>query len=259
VLVGVSGGIDSAVVVTMAADALGPERVTAVVMPSPYSSHETHDDARALAGALGVERHEFGIAPIMDAFTGALAPALAGAPGDATEENIQARIRGTLLMALSNKFGALLLTTGNKSEMAVGYATLYGDMAGGFAPLKDVPKHLVYRLAAWRNSQGPGAGPIPEGIVERPPSAELKHGQRDEDTLGSYELLDRVIELYIEHNCSLEEIVADGIERDYAERTIGMIDRAEYKRRQAPPGVKITTLAFGRDRRLPITARRRLQ
>ncbi len=259
VLVGVSGGIDSAVVLALAVDALGPERVTAVVMPSPYSSSETQADARALADALGVQRHDFAIGSIMEAFGMVLDPAFEGAGGDNTEENIQARIRGTLLMALSNKFGSLLLTTGNKSEMAVGYTTLYGDMAGGFAPLKDVPKHLVYRLASWRNAQDPDPGPIPEGILERPPSAELKHGQRDEDTLGSYDLLDRVIELYIEHNCSLDEIAADGIDRDYAQRMIGMIDRAEYKRRQAPPGVKITTLAFGRDRRLPITARRRLQ
>ncbi len=259
VLVGVSGGIDSAVVLTLAADALGPERVGAVVMPSPYSSVETQADARALADALGVRRYEYAIQPVMEAFDGVLAETFRGSANDTTEENIQARIRGTLLMALSNKLGSLVLTTGNKSEMAVGYATLYGDMAGGFAPLKDVPKSLVFKLSRWRNAHTGESGPIPAGIIERPPSAELKHGQKDEDTLGSYDVLDRVIELYIEHGCSVDEIVADGADREYVERTVRLVDRAEYKRRQAPPGVKITTLAFGRDRRLPITARRRLR
>lgn len=259
VMIGVSGGIDSALVLALAVDALGPENVTAVVMPSPFNSHETQSDARALADNFGVKRHEFAIKPIMAAFDLVLADVFEGSREDTTEENIQARIRGTLLMALSNKLGALVLTTGNKSELAVGYATLYGDMAGGFAPLKDVPKSLVFKLTRWRNEIAPNDPPIPTGIIDRPPSAELKHGQRDEDSLGSYDLLDYVIELYIEQNYSAAQIIAQDINPEYVERTLRMIDLAEYKRRQAPPGVKITTLAFGRERRLPITARRRLQ
>lgn len=261
VLVGVSGGIDSALVLTLACDALGPGRVTGVMMPSPFNRPETRADAYDLIARLGCSSHEFAIEPVMDAFERVLAEPFAGLAADATEENVQARIRGTLLMALSNKFSTLVLTTGNKSEMAVGYATLYGDMAGGFAALKDVPKQLVFALSRWRNENTPLAdhavSPIPETIISRPPSAELRHGQTDEDSLGSYELLDEVIERYIERDQGIEEIVASGIDREYALRTLRMIDLAEYKRRQAPPGVKITPRAFGRDRRMPITAKRR--
>jgi NAD+ synthase (glutamine-hydrolysing) len=261
VLIGVSGGIDSAVVLALACDALGADRVTAVTMPSPYNSSETRSDALEIARNFGCKTYEFGIEPIMKAFDEILADTFNGLEPDQTEENIQARIRGTLLMALSNKFGSLVLTTGNKTEMAVGYATLYGDMAGGFAPLKDVPKLLVFGMARWRNEATPYddavRSPIPASTIERPPSAELKPGQTDEASLGSYETLDEIVTRYIERDESLEEIVAAGIDRELAQRILNMIDRAEYKRRQAPPGVKITPRAFGRDRRMPITARRR--
>jgi NAD+ synthase (glutamine-hydrolysing) len=263
VLVGVSGGIDSAVVLALACDALGPDRVTAVMMPSPYNSPETRADGRELVDRLGCRSYEFSIESVMQSFDEVLLETFAGHEPDQTEENVQARIRGTLLMALSNKFGALVLTTGNKSEMAVGYATLYGDMAGGFAVLKDVPKQLVFALARWRNDQLPLAGcaerPIPQGIIDRPPSAELRPDQTDEKTLGSYEALDDVITRYIELDQGLDEIVASGVDRDFAARILRMIDLAEYKRRQAPPGVKITHRAFGRDRRMPITAVRRFE
>ncbi len=262
-LVGVSGGIDSALVLALACDALGPERVTGITMPSPYNRPETRADALTLIENLGCSGHEFSIDGIMRAFDGVLTERFVGLEPDATEENIQARIRGTLLMAMSNKFGELVLTTGNKSEMAVGYATLYGDMAGGFAALKDVPKQLVFALSRWRNETLPHAGaavaPIPVGIIERPPSAELRHGQEDEESLGSYAVLDDVIERYIERDQSLEEIVASGVDREYATRVLRLIDLAEYKRRQAPPGVKISGRAFGRDRRMPITAQRRYE
>lgn len=263
VLVGVSGGIDSALVLAIACDALGSENVTAVTMPSPYNSPETRADAKDLIERLGCKMYEYAIEPLMAEFEKTLSPTFAGRDPDQTEENIQARIRGILLMALSNKFGSLVLTTGNKSEMAVGYATLYGDMAGGFAALKDVPKQLVFQLSRWRNenvptvSIDPATDPIPVGIIERPPSAELRPDQQDEDTLGSYAVLDDVIERYIERDQGLEEIVASGVDRDFATRIIRLIDLAEYKRRQAPPGVKITHRAFGRDRRMPITAVRR--
>lgn len=260
-LVGVSGGIDSALVLTLACDALGPEVVTGVSMPSPYNTAATRNDALELIGRLGCSGHEFAIDRVMDAFTEVLAGPFAGTEPDQTEENIQARIRGTLLMGLSNKFGSLVLTTGNKSEMAVGYATLYGDMAGGFAPLKDVPKQMVFALCRWRNANLPHSGavasPIPDAIIERPPSAELRHGQTDEATLGSYAVLDDVLERYIERDQGVDEIVSTGVERSYVERIVRLVDLAEYKRRQAPPGVKITPRAFGRDRRMPITARRR--
>jgi NAD+ synthase (glutamine-hydrolysing) len=263
VLVGVSGGIDSALVLALACDALGPERVAGVSMPSPYNTPATRSDAQSLIERLGCAGHEFSIETIMQSFEAVLAQPFAGREADATEENVQARIRGTLLMALSNKFGSLVLTTGNKSEMAVGYATLYGDMAGGFAALKDVPKQLVFALARWRNQELPHPGaavaPIPRGIIERPPSAELRHGQTDEDSLGSYAVLDDVIERYIERDQGLDEIVAAGVDREYAAKVLRMIDLAEYKRRQAPPGIKITPRAFGRDRRMPITARRRYE
>jgi NAD+ synthase (glutamine-hydrolysing) len=262
VLVGVSGGIDSALVLALVCDAIGPEAVTAVTMPSPFNSPETRADGDELVDRLGCEKHEFSIEPMMQSFESALAPTFAGLEPDQTEENIQARIRGILLMALSNKLGALVLTTGNKSEMAVGYATLYGDMAGGFAALKDVPKQLVFALSRWRNEAVPvgslsgATSPIPNGIIERPPSAELRPDQVDEATLGSYAELDAIIEQYIEQDLGLDEIVQGGADREFAKRIIRMIDLAEYKRRQAPPGVKITHRAFGRDRRMPITARR---
>ncbi|MBI5311239.1 MAG: NAD+ synthase [Actinobacteria bacterium] len=260
-LVGVSGGIDSALVLALACDALGPAAVTGVSMPSPYNTSETRNDALELIERLGCTGHEFSIDGVMDSFSDLLSESFAGTEPDQTEENIQARIRGTLLMGLSNKFGALLLTTGNKSEMAVGYATLYGDMAGGFAPLKDVPKQMVFALCRWRNENLPHPGaagsPIPQSILDRPPSAELRHGQTDEATLGSYAVLDDVLERYIERDQGVDEIVASGVERQYVERIVRLVDLAEYKRRQAPPGVKITRRAFGRDRRMPITARRR--
>lgn len=262
VIVGVSGGIDSALVLALACDALGPERVTGVTMPSPFNSQATRSDGDELIGRLDCAAKHFAIESVMSAFDGLLQPAFAGQAVDQTEENIQARIRGTLLMALSNKFGSMVLTTGNKSELAVGYATLYGDMAGGFAALKDVPKTLVFRLSRWRNEQLPqdslcsARSPIPVGIIERPPSAELRADQTDEQTLGSYEQLDSIIEQYVEHDRGLDAIVAGGVDREFAQRILRMIDLAEYKRRQAPPGVKITGRAFGRDRRMPITARR---
>ncbi len=275
VVLGLSGGIDSALVACLAADALGPQRVSAAVMPSPYSSPETQSDAHAVAEALGVRTHELPIEAVMDAYTATLAetgmpaagrcpPAsvgeLSGHAADLTEENLQARIRGNLLMALSNKWGWLVLTTGNKSEMSVGYTTLYGDLAGGFAVIKDVPKTLVYRLCEWRNSPAGAAGsrtaaPIPTSIVERPPTAELRANQRDEDSLPPYPLLDRILHGYVERDRSREQLVAEGLPEAEVDRTVRLVDGAEYKRRQAPPGIKVTTRAFGRDRRMPITNR----
>jgi NAD+ synthase (glutamine-hydrolysing) len=265
VVLGLSGGIDSALVGVLAADALGAERVSAVVMPSPYSSQETQADARLLAATLGVRAHEFAIESLMASYTTVLSHEFSGLAQDLTEENLQARIRGNLLMALSNKFGWLVLTTGNKSEMSVGYSTLYGDLAGGLAVIKDVPKTLVYELIRWRNSaqgvQGTLAGctlaPVPESIIERPPSAELRHGQRDQDSLPPYPVLDRIIQAYVELDHSREQMLADGLPAADVDRTIRLIDLAEYKRRQAPPGIKVTTRAFGRDRRMPITNRYR--
>ncbi len=266
VVLGLSGGIDSALVGCLAVDALGAERVSVAIMPSPYSSSATQNDARALAGALGVRIHELPIAAAMDAYAATLHPEFAGRQADLTEENLQARIRGNLLMALSNKFGWLVLTTGNKSEMSVGYTTLYGDLAGGFAVIKDVPKTLVYRLCEWRNSDAgarpapPGgdhgervAAPIPRSIIARAPSAELRENQRDEDSLPPYELLDRILHGYIEQDHGRERLIADGLPTEAVDRAIRLVDLAEYKRRQAPPGIKITTRAFGRDRRMPIT------
>jgi NAD+ synthase (glutamine-hydrolysing) len=252
VLLGLSGGIDSALTAVIAVDALGAGRVRCAVMPSPHSSRETQDDARTMADNLGIERYEFSLAPLMKAYEEALAEEFAGTVPGVAEENIQARIRGNLLMALSNKFGWLVLTTGNKSEYSVGYATLYGDMAGGFGVLKDVPKTLVYRLAHYRNERG-GRPPIPPGIIARPPSAELKPGQRDSDSLPPYDVLDGILEAYVEEDQGRDQIVRRGMPEDVVERVIRMVDAAEYKRRQAPPGIKITPRAFGRDRRLPIT------
>jgi NAD+ synthase (glutamine-hydrolysing) len=252
VVMGLSGGVDSSLTLAIAVDALGADRVHAVMMPSPHSSAETQDDARALADNLGIRRYEFSLAQLMRAYEGTLAEAFEGTEAGLAEENIQARIRGNLLMALSNKFGWLVLTTGNKSEYSVGYATLYGDMAGGFGVLKDVPKTLVYRLAHWRNQRG-SHPVIPPSIIERPPSAELKPGQKDSDSLPPYDLLDAILEAYVEEDQDPDQMVRRGMPEDVVERVIRMVDRAEYKRRQAPPGIKITPRAFGRDRRLPIT------
>ena len=254
VLLGLSGGIDSALTACVAVDALGPERVACAVMPSPYSSAETQADARTLADNLRIERFELPVEGLMEAYKQALAEPFHGTEPGTTEENIQARIRGNLLMALSNKFGWLVLTTGNKSEYSVGYTTLYGDMAGGFGVLKDVPKTLVYRLAHLRNTRG--AKPvIPTGIVERAPSAELRPDQRDTDSLPPYDLLDAILEAYVEEDQGREQLIRKGMPEDVVDRVIRMVDGAEYKRRQAPPGIKITPKAFGRDRRLPITNR----
>ena len=254
IVLALSGGIDSALVALVAADALGPDRVTVVVMPSPNSSDETQADARAIAANLGVELIEISIAEAMEAYGDALAPAFEGAEPGLAEENIQARIRGNLIMALSNKFGWLVLTTGNKSELSVGYATLYGDMAGGFAVIKDVFKLLVYRLVRWRNEHE-GRELIPASVLERPPSAELRPDQSDEDSLPPYELLDRILEAYVERDEGIEALVAEGLPEDTVMEVVRMVDRAEYKRRQAPPGIRVSNKAFGRDRRLPITNR----
>jgi NAD+ synthase (glutamine-hydrolysing) len=254
IVVGVSGGIDSALVAALATEALGAEHVHCVSMPSPYSSAETRRDAQALAESLGADCLELPIDAIYSSFESALAEVFAGREPDLTEENLQARIRGVLLMALSNKFGWLLLATGNKSELSVGYATLYGDMAGGFALIKDVYKTDVFRLAKHLNERA-GRELIPASIIERAPSAELRANQLDEDSLPPYPKLDQVLEAYVELDRSREELSADGFDQDVVERAIAMIDRAEYKRRQAPPGVKLRPKAFGRDRRTPITNR----
>jgi len=250
VVLGLSGGIDSALTAVIAADALGPERVVAVVMPSEFSSPETQSDAVKLAEALGIQRHWIPIREVFEAYKATLADAFAGRPPDVAEENLQARTRGNILMALSNKFGWLVLTTGNKSELAVGYTTLYGDMAGGFGILKDVPKTMVYELANYRNSLG---RIIPESIIRRAPSAELRPGQKDVDTLPPYEILDPIIHAYVEEDKSVAEIVEMGFDEEVVRRVVRMSDRNEYKRRQSPPGIKITPKTFGKDRRLPIT------
>jgi NAD+ synthase (glutamine-hydrolysing) len=253
-VVSVSGGIDSAVTAALTVEALGPERVRCVSMPSRYSSEETRADARRLAENLGCDFRELPIEPVFEAYTGVLAESFAGREPDVAEENLQARIRGTLAMALSNKFGWLLVASGNKSELSVGYATLYGDMAGGFALLKDVFKTDVFRLARHLNEQA-GRELVPQSTIERAPSAELREGQRDEDSLPPYSELDRVLEAYVEEDRSLEELSADSFDPDVVARAVALIDRAEYKRRQAPPGVRLRPKAFGRDRRTPITNR----
>ncbi len=250
VVVGLSGGIDSALVATIAVDALGADHVYAAFMPSEFTSAESRRYATEVAANLSIRKIDLQIDGTFTAFRDALRDTFAGHPQDVTEENIQARIRGTLLKSLENKFGWLVLTTGNKSEMSVGYATLYGDMAGGFAVIKDVPKTLVYTLARWRNQQ---RAVIPEGVLTRAPTAELRTGQKDTDTLPPYEVLDPILKLYVEEDTPPEEIVAAGYPADVVARVVAMVDRNEYKRRQAPPGVKITPKAFGRDRRLPIT------
>ncbi|WP_374673485.1 NAD+ synthase [Ideonella sp.] len=260
-IIGLSGGIDSALVLAIAVDALGPERVRCVMMPSRYTADISWIDARDMAERLGVRYDEIPIAPMFDAFREALSPQFAGLPEDATEENIQARVRGTLLMALSNKTGDIVLTTGNKSEMATGYCTLYGDMAGGFAVIKDVAKTLVYRLAEWRNQQptaradGTEGPVIPQRIITRPPSAELRPDQTDQDSLPPYEVLDAVLARYMEGDQSIEEIVAAGYEPADVEKVTRLIKINEYKRRQAPVGIRITHRAFGRDWRYPITSK----
>ncbi len=256
VLVGLSGGIDSALTATIASDGLGPQAVHALTMPSPYSSAESVEDALEVARRLGIRIDEIRIDDIFKSYLAALEDPFRDTTEGVAEENLQARIRGNLLMAMSNKFGAMVLATGNKSEYAVGYSTLYGDMAGGFAPIKDVPKTLVYELVRWRNAQG-GTPPIPQRVIDKPPSAELRPNQKDTDTLPPYEELDPIIEAYVEEDRSPEDIVAAGFDRALVERVVGWIDGAEYKRRQAPPGVKITPKAFGRDRRMPITNRYR--
>ncbi|MBI2913375.1 MAG: NAD+ synthase, partial [Chloroflexi bacterium] len=255
-VVALSGGIDSSIVAAIAVDALGSENVKGVSMPSRYSSEGSIKDAQELADNLGIELMIIPIEPAHAAYLEMLEKPFAGREPGTAEENIQSRIRGNIIMALSNKFGWLVLTTGNKSEFATGYATLYGDMAGGFAVIKDVPKTLVYRLARYRNRCGERAV-IPDSVLTKPPSAELKPGQLDQDTLPPYEVLDPILEAYVEDDKGVEEIVATGFEYATVVRVVQMVDRNEYKRRQAPPGVKITPRAFGRDRRLPIANRYR--
>jgi NAD+ synthase (glutamine-hydrolysing) len=269
--VALSGGVDSALVALIAVDALGPDRVSCVVMPSPHSSEETQEDARTIAANLGAELVELPIAPLMTVYEDSLREVFGGRSGggppeglprdparpsepDLAAENIQARIRGNLMMALSNKHGWLVLTTGNKSELSVGYATLYGDMAGGFAVIKDVPKTLVYELTRHRNERA-DREPVPRSVLERAPSAELRPDQLDSDSLPPYELLDSILEAYVERDSGREEMVAAGMPAETVDEVIRMVDRSEYKRRQAPPGIRITPKAFGRDRRLPITNR----
>jgi NAD+ synthetase len=251
-ILGLSGGIDSALTLAIACDALGADRVRAVMMPSQYTADISWIDSRDMVKRLGVRYEEIAIKPMFDAFLATLENEFKGLPADATEENLQARIRGTLLMALSNKFGSIVLTTGNKSEMAVGYSTLYGDMAGGFAAIKDVAKTLVYRLAEYRNTLGEV---IPRRIIERPPSAELRPGQTDQDSLPPYEVLDAIMSGYMEQNLSPAEIVAGGQREEDVARVVGLIKRNEYKRRQAPVGIRITQRGFGKDWRYPITSR----
>jgi NAD+ synthase (glutamine-hydrolysing) len=252
VVIGMSGGVDSSFTAVLAADSLGPASVRGVAMPSPFSTAESVADAEDLARRLGIRLDEVRIDDVFKAYLSALEDVFAGTEENVAEENLQARIRGNVLMALSNKFGALVLATGNKSEMATGYSTLYGDMAGGFAPIKDVPKTLVYEVAKWRNARS-DPPPIPELVMSKPPSAELRAGQKDTDSLPPYEVLDPVLEAYVEHERSPEEMVQAGMDADVVFKVVSMVDNAEYKRRQAPPGVKITPKAFGRDRRFPIT------
>ena len=258
VLLGLSGGIDSALVLAIAVDALGKDKVRAVMMPSPYTADISWLDSRDMSERVGVQYEEISITPMFEAFKAALAHDFAGRPEDTTEENIQARIRGVILMALSNKFGSIVLTTGNKSEMATGYCTLYGDMAGGFAVIKDLLKTTVFRLARWRNAHDPygtGANPIPERIITRPPSAELRPDQVDQDSLPPYEILDAVLSRYMEYDQGVEEIVAAGFERAVVERVARLIRINEYKRRQSPVGIRVTHRGFGKDWRYPITGK----
>jgi NAD+ synthase (glutamine-hydrolysing) len=258
VLLGLSGGVDSALVLAIAVDALGADKVRAVMMPSPYTASMSWIDAAEMARRLGVRYEEIAITPMFESFRQALAGDFAGRPEDTTEENIQARIRGVLLMALSNKFGSIVLTTGNKSEMATGYCTLYGDMAGGFAVIKDVFKVTVFRLARWRNAHDPygrGADPIPDRIITRPPSAELRAGQVDQDSLPPYEVLDAILARYMENDQGIEEIAAAGFDRALVEKVARLVRINEYKRRQAPIGIRVTHRGFGKDWRYPITGK----
>ena len=255
-ILGLSGGIDSALVLAIAVDAIGADKIHAVMMPSPYTADISWIDARDMAKRLNVRYDEIAIAPLFDGFKQALAGQFAGLPEDTTEENIQARIRGTLLMALSNKTGAIVLTTGNKSEMATGYCTLYGDMAGGFAVIKDVVKTRVFDLARWRNLNDPygtGSQPIPERIITRPPSAELRPDQKDQDSLPAYEVLDAIIQRYMENDEGVDALIADGFERADVEKVTRLIKLNEYKRRQAPVGIRVTHRSFGKDWRYPMT------
>jgi len=254
-IIGLSGGIDSALTLCVAVDALGADKVHAVMMPSPYTAQMSLDDSREMIRQLGCAYDEIAIAPAMQTYETMLAPMFAGLPQDTTEENIQARIRGNILMALSNKTGKLVLTTGNKSEMAVGYCTLYGDMAGGFAVIKDVYKTLVYRLSVYRNSLCSGEPVIPENIIVRPPSAELKPDQKDQDSLPPYEVLDAIVRAYMEEDRSPREIIAAGLPEADVRRVVRLLRIAEYKRRQAPVGIRITPRGFGKDWRYPITNR----
>jgi NAD+ synthase (glutamine-hydrolysing) len=257
-LLGLSGGVDSALVLAIAVDAIGAANVRAVMMPSPYTADISWIDAREMAARLKVRYDEHSILPMFEAFKATLAGEFKGRAEDTTEENIQARIRGTLLMALSNKFGSIVLTTGNKSEMATGYCTLYGDMAGGFAVIKDLAKTTVFKLCHWRNAHDPygtGANPIPERIITRPPSAELRPDQKDQDSLPPYEVLDAILERYMENDQSIEDIIAAGYPRADVERVTRLIKINEYKRRQAPPGIRVTHRSFGKDWRYPITSK----
>jgi NAD+ synthase (glutamine-hydrolysing) len=251
VVLGLSGGVDSALVLAIACDALGPDRVHAVMLPSRYTSSISEKDAAAMARGLGVRYSVIAIEGMFQATLAALEREFQGRAPDSAEENIQARCRGIVLMAISNKTGRMLLTTGNKSEMAVGYATLYGDMAGGYAPIKDCSKTLVYRLARWRNAKSPV---IPLRVIERPPTAELRENQLDSDSLPPYDMLDRILAAFVEDNHSVDEIVAQGFDRATVVRVLDMVQRNEYKRRQAPPGVRVSGRAFGRDWRYPITS-----
>ena len=252
VVLGLSGGIDSSLVAALACDAMGKENVTGVYMPTRYSSAQSEQDAKDLAERLGIQFLTISIEQLFKMYLLALEPKFVGSSRDITEENLQARIRGTILMAFSNKFGWLVLTTGNKSEISTGYATLYGDMAGGFSVIKDVPKMLVYKLARYRNSIKKD---IPESVLSKEPTAELRHDQKDRDTLPPYELLDQVLKAYVEEDKGFAEIVSMGFDKEMVGKVLNMVDRSEYKRRQAPPGVKITPKAFGKDRRIPITSR----
>jgi NAD+ synthase len=259
VVLGLSGGVDSALAAAIAVDALGPDRVRCVMMPSRYTAAHSMDDAQSCAGKLGVSYESIAIEPAVEAFGAMLAPAFAGRDSDVTEENIQSRIRGVILMALSNKFGLMVLTTGNKSEMSVGYATLYGDMNGGYNPLKDLYKTQVWKLCRWRNAnrpdgfKGPAGEVIPERIISKPPSAELRANQKDEDSLPPYPVLDAILERLVEREMAVADIVADGFDAAMVKRVEHLLYVAEYKRRQAPPGPKVTRVNFGRDRRYPIT------
>jgi NAD+ synthase (glutamine-hydrolysing) len=252
VVIGLSGGVDSALTAAIAADALGGANVLGIFMPSPYTSQDSKEDVAELSRRLSIECRTIAITSALDVYIRSLAPIFEGRPTDTTEENLQARIRGNILMAVSNKFGHLVLTTGNKSEMSVGYATLYGDMAGGFAVIKDVPKTMVYELANLRNRQSPTAA-IPERVIDRSPTAELKPNQKDEDSLPPYPVLDPILKAYVEEDRSIEEIIALGFDRGTVVRVVGLVDRSEYKRRQAPVGIKITHRGLGKDRRMPIT------